>query len=188
MKVLAIYGSPRKEGNTAQMMDAALSVFPSEAEIHRVYLGELNYSGCGPCRECKTTGQCVIDDDMQMVFNEMFWAEIILFGSPSQFADVSSELKKLMERTWWMKGELRNKIGGYVVTGRRYMESTLNTLHAFMLRHRMILGGSGALGFTFTEMGTLEYDPLAIRDAQGTGMRLVELYELLYGDGKMTTD
>jgi multimeric flavodoxin WrbA len=94
------------------------------------------------------------------------------------------DIKKLMERTWWMKGALYNKIGGYVVTGRRYMESTLNTLHAFMLRHRMIMGGSGALGFTFTEMGGLEYDPLALRDAQGTGMRLVELWKLVYGDGK----
>ncbi len=182
MKVLAIYGSPRKEGNTAKMMDVALSVFPESAEIHKVFLGELNFSGCGPCRECKTKGFCVIDDDMQGVFKEMLWAEIILFGSPSQFADVSVDIKKLMERTWWMKGALYNKIGGYVVTGRRYMESTLNTLHAFMLRHRMILGGSGALGFTFTEMGGLEYDPLALRDAQGTGMRLVELWEMIYGN------
>jgi len=85
-----------------------------------------------------------------------------------------------MERTWWMKGDLRNKIGGYVITGRRYIESTINTLHAFFLRHRMILGGSGALGYTFTEMGTLEYDPLALRDAKSTGLRLVELYHLIY--------
>jgi len=180
MRVLAIYGSPRKEGNTARMMDAALSEFPENAEIRRIYLGDLNFSGCGPCRECKTTGYCVIDDDMQQVYKEMLWAEIILFGSPSQFSDVSVDIKKLMERTWWMKGTLKNKIGGYVISGRRYMESTMNTLHAFMLRHRMILGGSGALGFTFTEMGTIDSDPLAIRDAHGTGRRLVELYEFIY--------
>jgi len=184
MKVLAIYGSPRKEGNTAQMLDAALSAFPETAEIKRVYLSELNFSGCGPCRECKITGTCVIDDDMQQVFKLMLWSEIIIFGSPSQFSDVSVDIKKLMERTWWMKGLLRNKIGGYVVSGRRYMESTLNTLHAFMLRHRMILGGSGALGFTFTEMGNLDYDPLAIRDSINTGRRLVELYHLIYTDKK----
>jgi len=86
----------------------------------------------------------------------------------------------LMERTWFMKGALRNKIGGYVITGRRYIESTINTLHAFMLRHRMILGGSGALGYTFTEMGSLEYDPLALHDAHLTGKRLVDLYDIVY--------
>lgn len=180
MKVLAIYGSPRKDGNTAQMMDAALSVFPEEAEIHKVFLRDLNFSGCGPCRECKTTGYCVIDDDMQAVLKEMLWAEIILIGSPSQFSDVSVDVKKLMERTWWMKGQLRNKIGGYIISGRRYIESTINTLQSFMLRHRMILGGSGALGYTFTEMGDLRYDPLALRDAKKTGQRLVELYDLIY--------
>ncbi len=180
MKVLAIYGSPRKEGNTARMLDAALSVFPPEAEIKKVFLGELEFSGCGPCRECKTTGYCVIEDDMQRVYRDMLWAEIILIGSPSQFSDVSADVKKMMERTWWMKGALRNKIGGYVVTGRRYIESTINTLHAFMLRHRMILGGSGALGYTFTEMGGLDNDPLALRDARLTGQRLIELHKLIY--------
>lgn len=180
MKVLAIYGSPRKEGNTARMLDAALSVFPSEAEIRKVFLGELEFSGCGPCRECKTTGYCVIEDDMQRVYRDMLWAEIILIGSPSQFSDVSADVKKMMERTWWMKGALRNKIGGYVVTGRRYIESTINTLHAFMLRHRMILGGSGALGYTFTEMGGLDNDPLALRDARLTGQRLIELHQLIF--------
>ncbi len=180
MKVLAIYGSPRENGNTAKMMASALSAFPEEADIHKIYLGTLNISGCGPCRECKTTGNCVIDDDMQGVFKELLWADIILMGSPSEFGDVTALLKMLMERTWWMKGQLRNKIGGYVISGRRYMESTINTIHAFMLRHRMILGGSGALGYTFTEMGGLEYDPLALRDAFFTGKRLVDLYEIIY--------
>lgn len=182
MKVLAIYGSPRKNGNTAQMLDAALDVFPPSAEIRKVFLGELNFSGCGPCRECKTTGFCTVKDDLQAVFADILWAEIILLGSPTQFADVSTDIKKLMERTWWMKGALRNKIGGYVVTGRRYIESTINTLQAFMLRHRMILGESGAIGYTFTEMGGLENDPLALRDARFTGKRLIELYMLIYGN------
>jgi multimeric flavodoxin WrbA len=184
MKVLAIYGSPRKNGNSSRMLDAALTEFPEKAEIHRIYLGELNFSGCGPCRECKTTGKCVIDDDMQQIYKEMIWADIIIFATPSQFSDVSVDIKKLMERTWWMKGLLKNKIGAYVVSGRRYMENTLNTLHAFMLRHRMILGGSGAIGFTFTEMGSIDSDPLAIRDAHSTGKRVVELYDFIYKNKK----
>ena len=180
MRVLAIFGSPRKSGNTAQMLEAALSEFPTNAEIKKIYLGDLNFSGCCSTRDCKIKGYCVVDDDIQQVLKDMVWAEIIIFGSPSQFSDVSSEIKMLMERTWWMKGDLKNKIGGYVITGRRYIESTINTLQAFMLRHRMILGGSGALGYTFTEMGGLENDPLAIRDAHLTGKRLVELYSIIY--------
>ncbi len=180
MKVLAIYGSPRKNGNTAQMLDAAISEFPAEVEIKKVYLGDLQFSGCCSTRDCKTLGYCIVEDDLQQVLKDMIWAEIIIFGSPTQFSDVSSELKMLMERTWWMKGKLKNKIGGYVITGRRYIESTINTLHAFMLRHKMILGGSGALGYTFTEMGGLENDPLALRDAHNTGKRLLELYDIVF--------
>jgi hypothetical protein len=48
----------------------------------------------------------------------------------------------------------------------------------------MILGGSGALGFTFTEMGSIDNDPLALRDSVATGQRLVELYELIYPESK----
>ena len=180
MKVLAIYGSPRSEGNTAQMVNEALKAFPAEAEIHRIYLGKLNISGCGPCRECKTKGYCVVDDDMQQIYADMIWADIILIGSPTQFSDVSADIKMMMERTWWMKGALKNKIGGYVITGRRYIESTINTLQAFMLRHRLILGGSGALGYTFTEMGDLSNDPLALRDARATGERLIEIFQLIH--------
>ena len=182
MNVLVIYGSPRKDGNTAKMLDEAIKAFPEGATIKKLYLADYKFSGCGPCRECKTTGYCVINDDMQDIYEMLIWAEIILIGSPSQFSDVSVDVKKLMERTWWMKGGLRNKIGGYIVSGRRYIESTINTLQSFMLRHRMILGGSGALGYTFTEMGDLRYDPLALRDAYATGARLVELYNLIYGD------
>jgi len=180
MRVLAIYGSLHKEGNTTRMMDAALSEFPENAEIRRIYLGDLNYSGCGPCNECEVTGYCVIKDDMQQVYKAMLWAEVILFGSPSQFSDVSVEIKKFMERTCWMKGTLKNKIGGSVISGHRYIENTMNTLHAFMLHHQMILGGSSALGFTFTKMGNIDSDPLAIKDSHSTGKRLVELYEFIY--------
>ena len=180
MNVLAIYGSPRRDGNTALMMNEALTAFPPEANIHPFFLSDLSFSACGFCRECKTTGYCVVEDDMQRIYKEMLWAEIILIGSPTQFSDVSADIKKMMERTWWMKGELKNTIGGYVVTGRRYMESTINTLHAFMLRHKIILGGNGALGYTFTEMGGLENDPLALHDAKSTGIRLVEMYHLIH--------
>ena len=181
MKVLAIYGSPRKNGNSAIMLNEALSELEDIAEIHKIYLHDLNIAGCGYCRECHDTGVCVIEDDMQIVYKELLWAEVIIIATPSQFSDVSADVKKMMERTWCMKGLLRNKIGGYVISGRRYIESTMNTLHAFMLRHRMILGETGALGFTFTEMGTLKYDPLAIPDAHKTGKRMRELYQLIYG-------
>jgi multimeric flavodoxin WrbA len=181
MNVLAIFGSPRPDGNSARMLNEVLVELGEDAEIHRVHLASLIVAGCGPCRQCVETGLCVIDDDMQQIYDELRWADIIVIATPCQFSDVSSDVKKMMERTWCMKGELKNKIGGYVVSARRYIESAMNTLHAFMLRHQMILGGSGALGYTLTENGTIDNDPLAIPDSHKTGKRLRELYQLLHG-------
>ena len=180
MKVLAIYGSPRKDGNSAKMMEAALSEFPPEAEIHRIFLTDKNFAPCCAERHCLELGYCDVEDDMQEIYKELFWAEVIIFATSSQFGDVTADLKALMERTWPIRGKLKNKIGGYVVSARRYAESTLNTLHAFMLRHKMILGNSGAVAYTVTENGGLENDRLAIKDSRKTGKRLVELYNLIY--------
>ena len=184
MKVLAIFGSPRKNGNSATMLEAALSEFPREAEIHRIYLADKNVSPCCAERHCLELGYCDVEDDMQQIYKELFWAEIIVIATSSQFGDVTADLKALMERTWPLRGKLKNKIGGYVVSARRYAESTLNTIHAFMLRNQMILGNSGAVAYTVTEEGGLENDSLAIKDSHKTGKRLVELYDLIYGKEK----
>jgi len=181
MKVLAIYGSPRKDGNSARMINAALTEFGDDDEIHRIYLAEMTVAGCGPGRDCLETGECTIRDDMQQIYEDLRWSDIVLIATPCEFSDVSSDVKKMMERTWCMKGELKNKIGGYVISARRYIESTINTLHAFMLRHQMILGGTGAVGYTFTENGTIDGDSLAIEDSHKTGKRLIEIYRLMHG-------
>jgi len=44
----------------------------------------------------------------------------------------------------------------------------------------MILGGSGAIGYTFSEMGGLENAPLALKDTYKTGLRTFEIYNLIY--------
>jgi len=180
LNILAIYGSPRKDGNSANMLDAALSEFPQEADARKVFLADLNFVACCASRDCLELKHCPIDDDMQKLYQDMLWAEMIIIGAGSQFGDVTAALKAMIERTWPLRGQLTNKIGGYVVSGRRYIESTLNTLHAFFLRHRMILGGSGALGYG---LESIDGDELAIRDSRKTGKRLVELYQLVHGSG-----
>jgi len=69
MKVLGIYGSPRKGGNTDQLLDKVLEGARSAgAEVKRVYTRELNLCGCIECGGCDKTGECVVQDDMQKVY------------------------------------------------------------------------------------------------------------------------
>jgi len=60
MKVLGIYGSPRKGGNTDQLLDKVLEGAQSSgAEVKKVYTRDLNLCGCIECGGCDKTGECV---------------------------------------------------------------------------------------------------------------------------------
>ena len=179
MKVLAIYGSPRKDGNSAKMMKSALEEFPEEATIKEVYLTDMNFSGCGACRKCNECGSCVIEDDMQELYSAMIDSDIIIISTSTHFSGICSDVQKMVERTWSMKGELKNKIGGSIVSGRRYIESSFSSLNSFMLRHKMILGCVAPVGYVETEMGTIDNDSLALKDSKKLTARLVELYAIV---------
>ncbi|MFH1351443.1 MAG: flavodoxin family protein [Pseudomonadota bacterium] len=100
MKVLGIYGSPRKGGNTDQLLDKALEGAESAgAEILRVYARNLKMSGCIECGGCDKTGKCVVEDEMQSVYPMLSEAGIIFLASPIFFYGVTAQVKALIDRT-----------------------------------------------------------------------------------------
>ena len=106
MKVLGIYGSPRKGGNTDQLLDKALEGAKSKgAEIGTVYARKLKMSGCIECGGCDKTGQCVVKDDMQTVYPMMEEADVIIIASPIFFYGLTAQLKAIIDRTqaMWSK-------------------------------------------------------------------------------------
>jgi multimeric flavodoxin WrbA len=99
MKVLGIYGSPRKGGNSDQLLDKALEGAQSAgAEILRVYARDLNMCGCIECGGCERTGECVVKDDMQTVYPLMDEADVIILSSPIFFYGVTAQVKALIDR------------------------------------------------------------------------------------------
>ena len=99
MKVLGIYGSPRKEGNTDQLLDKVLEGAQSAgAEVKRVYTRDLNLCGCIECGGCDKTGECVVQDDMQKVYPLLDWANVIFLASPIFFYGVTAQAKALIDR------------------------------------------------------------------------------------------
>ena len=100
MKALGIYGSPRKKGNTDQLLDRALEgANASGAEILRVYVRDLNISGCLECGGCDETGVCVVKDDMEGVYPLMEDAKVIFLASPIFFYGFTSQVKALVDRS-----------------------------------------------------------------------------------------
>ncbi len=102
MKVLGIYGSPRKGGNSDMLLDEALrgaqSVGAELLDPVRCADPSIRISGCVECGGCDKTGKCVIDDDMQSIYPKLIEAEVIILATPIFFYGVASQVKALIDR------------------------------------------------------------------------------------------
>ncbi|MCD7811300.1 MAG: flavodoxin family protein [Ruminococcus sp.] len=106
MKVYAINGSPRRNKNTATLLDKALegvkAKYP-DAETERIDLYTLKYTGCRSCFACKrkdgaSYGKCAIKDDLQPVLEKLATADGVIFGSPIYYRTITDQLHSFYER------------------------------------------------------------------------------------------
>jgi multimeric flavodoxin WrbA len=175
-RVLYISGSPREKRNTDTLLKETLSVTGGEF----LKITDYQLEPCRSCWTCLKSGKCAIDDDMsQQLIPRLLTAEIMVLGTPVYFNNVSGQLKIFMDRTWCVKGQLRNRIGGAVVVGRRDgAESAITAIQAFFLKHEMLPANRGVHGRPFAA-GEIADDPEAIESARKLGARLIELEALL---------
>lgn len=100
MKVLGLFGSPRRGGNTEILLEEALKGAEREgAEIERLYLSALTITPCTECHGCDETGTCVILDEMQKIYPKLLEADIIILASPIFFYGVTAWAKALIDRS-----------------------------------------------------------------------------------------
>ncbi len=120
MKIVGIYGSPRKAGNTDLMLDAFLEgAGAAGGEIHRLYVRELEIRGCLGCGHCDKAGVCIQKDDMQVVYPLLEQAHRIVVASPIYFYGITGQLKLLVDRAQapYMKRALAGKEGDMAAGG-----------------------------------------------------------------------
>jgi multimeric flavodoxin WrbA len=99
MKVLGLFGSPRKGGNTDILLEEALKGAEMEgAEVERLHLIDFIITPCKECHGCDQTGECVILDDMQKIYPKLLEADIIILASPIFFYGVTAWTKILIDR------------------------------------------------------------------------------------------
>ena len=181
LKALGVCGSPRKGGNTETLLDVTLAELERlGVKTEKVLLSEYEIRPCTECRYCVGKGRCCIDDDMSKVLiPKLVSVDIVVIASPVYFNNVSSYVKVFMDRTWCIRGRLRNKVGGGIVVGRGYgLESALTAIHSFMLKHEIIVGHRGVAGIAF-EAGEVLNDRRALEDAKKLARRLHEMAELV---------
>lgn len=179
LKVLGIVCSPRKGGNTEILVREALAgAKESGADVELLRICDMNIAACDGCQTCHQSGECRIKDDMQKVYEKMLPADGIVLGSPVYFWSVSSQAKKLMDRTYALRyphHKLKNKVGGAIAaTGRRGSVNTLSIINNFFLGHDMLVTGLGISGYG-TKKGEAKQDKRAMQGARSLGKQVIQL-------------
>lgn len=158
MKVLAINGSPRKGGNTEILLRTVFHELEKEGiETELVQVGGKLVHGCTACMKCREIkdGRCHIKNDLiNQIIEKMLEADGIILGSPVYFADITSEMKALIDVSGYVtRGNghlLRRKVGAAVVVERRGgAMHAFETMNNFFLINQMIIPGSSYWNFAF---------------------------------------
>lgn len=120
MKVIGICGSARKNGNTEKALIEALKEVEKQGiETELVSLADKKIEYCKHCNTC-AKDPCPTKDDVLEILDKMKNSEGIIIASPTYFADVSSRLKTLFDRTLPLRRQgmqLKNKVCGAIATG-----------------------------------------------------------------------
>jgi len=100
MKIIALMGSPRPQGNSARLAQAFLEACQSQGdEVETYHLNKMTYQGCQGCMGCKTKAEaCILQDDMTPVYEAIRTADVVVFASPVYFGDLSGQLKLALDR------------------------------------------------------------------------------------------
>lgn len=176
MNVVYVSGSPREDSNTDYLLKIALACTGGQL----IKLSDYGIEPCRSCWACSKLGRCVVDDDMsEVIVPKLLACDALVLGTPVYFNNVTAQLKAFMDRTWSLRGKLRNKIGGAVVVGRRYgAEGATSAINAFLLKHEMIAANRGVCGIAF-EAGQVGNDQEAVAATERLAQRILELAQLV---------
>ncbi|MGC7845686.1 flavodoxin family protein [Desulforudis sp. 1088] len=168
MLIVGLNGSPRKNGNTAEILGAALAeakALGADTLLLQVSegVGAARTAFCTHCSSpCK--GVCYQGTALEEMFNLLRRADAVIMGSPVYFGTVSAQLKAFWDKTRKLRSELAlvNVVGAAVtVGGARFggQEGTLRTLHNMLLVQGMILVGDGHVSADAGHFGVCAQQP-----------------------------
>lgn len=189
--ILAVYGSPRRKGNTNTLLDRAVEgAVAAGAEVEQIHLRDMKISPCLEIYGCKTDGRCVIQDDFQGLYDKLTTCDGLMLASPMMFYTVSGHTKAFMDRcqSLWVKkywlekqpfGKLDDRKKGLFIsvgatTGKKLFDGALLTVKYFLDTLDMSLWRSLLYrGLDFE--GDVEKHPEYLKEAHEAGMEMAKL-------------
>ncbi|MEN6644209.1 MAG: flavodoxin family protein [Armatimonadia bacterium] len=190
MRVVAFNGSPRPKGNTSLLIGRVFEELQAEGiETELVQVGGQPIHGCRACYACfkKANGHCVFDDDiLNQCVDKMREADGIILGSPTYYANISSELKALIDRAGLVNGAnggfLKHKVAAAVIAVRRAGAVTaFDAINHFFFSAQMVIPGSSywSLGVG-REIGEVLEDEEGQRTMENLGKNMAWLLKKLH--------
>ena len=126
MKVLAINGSPKKDGNTALALRTVMGALEAAGvSTELIHIGDKAVRGCVCCGRCAETkdGKCALKDGANEWIAKMLAADGLLLGSPVYYSGINGTMKSFLDRAFYVSGssgrKMRLKVGAAVVAVRR---------------------------------------------------------------------
>jgi multimeric flavodoxin WrbA len=190
VKVLAINGSARKDGNTAILIRAIFAELEKQGiETEMIQLAGTHLHGCTACYGCfkNKDKKCVITGDiLNDCVAKMISADGIILGSPTYFADVTSEMKALIDRAGLVSsangGLFKRKVAAAVVAVRRGGAiHAFDTMNHFLHYGQMILVGSTYWNMVYgREIKEVEQDAEGMANMKNIGENMAWLLKKIH--------
>ena len=178
MKVLGISGSMRKDGNTADLVNAILDrCHIDDIKTEFISLSGKKIQPCLGCEKCKEKKWCVIEnDDWNEVIEKVLDCDVLIIGSPTYYYDVCGHLKNFIDRTYSLYHD--RKLAGrkgiaVAVYANKGANRTIQTLEGFLNTHEFSsLGSVKGKGY---KKGDVLSDDEAMGKAQKIGDKIIRL-------------
>jgi multimeric flavodoxin WrbA len=190
MKVVAFNGSARKDGNTAILINHVFKELEEEEiETELIQLAGAKIHGCIACMKCfeNKDQRCSVKDDVvNDCIEKMLAADGIILGSPTYFANISTEMKALIDRAGMVSransNMLTRKVGAAVVAARRAGSiHVFNSINHFFFIGQMIVPGSSYWNVGFgRQKGEVEKDDEGIETMKDLGRNMAWLLKKLH--------
>ena len=150
MKVIAINGSPKANGNTYTALTLVGEELQKESiEFEIIHIGNKLIRGCMACGSCAKTlnEQCIVNDEVNACLQKLKAADGILLGTPVHYSGIAGTMKSFLDRLFYVAGAnggmFRHKVGASVVAVRRSGGvPTFDALNHYINYAEMILPGS----------------------------------------------
>ena len=188
-KVLLISGSPKAEGNTAQLMNECARVIREQGvEAEVISFSEMKIESCIACGKCSESKECSLQDGLNDIIKKVRASQGLIVGSPVYFGTARGDVMAALQRIGYVSKKsdqfLSGMVGGPVAVARRGGQTfTLQEMLMFFLINDMIVPGSRYWNMVFGRLpGEVWQDREGIETVRHFALNVAGLVKKLYSD------